>query len=303
MGAVSGSVGFLLLAVSGSIVSAVVSRLVLGASGAAMVTGATMLGIQLAPETRRSQAAAFVLVSFHAGMGLGPMVAEWAIAATSYAWVWTGAAAVAGLSGVVAMFLSYRPGDPTAEPSPIIHRSALLPGMVTFFGVFVFNGFLTFLPLYAREVGMEDAGIAFLVASITMVVVRGLLGRVPDIIGPIRAGTGALALTVGAAVFVALWATPTGVIIGAGLISAGLALQSPSFIALAVDRVSDRERGSAMATFTAFYDIAGAIIGPMLGLIVAGVGYRAAFLTTAAMAAIGLVLLRLVVAPRLRPVA
>jgi MFS family permease len=58
-----------------------------------------------------------------------------------------------------------------------------------------------------------------------------------------------------------------------------------------------------MATFTAFYDIAGAIIGPMLGLIVAGVGYRAAFLTTAAMAAIGLVLLRLVVAPRLRPVA
>lgn len=303
MGAVSGSVGFLLLAVSGSIVSAVVSRLVLGASGAAMVTGATMLGIQLAPETRRSQAAAFVLVSFHAGMGLGPMVAEWAIAATSYAWVWTGAAAVSGLSGVVAMFLSYRPGDPTAEPSPIIHRSALLPGMVTFFGVFVFNGFLTFLPLYAREVGMEDAGIAFLVASITMVVVRGLLGRVPDIIGPIRAGTGALALTVGAAVFVALWATPTGVIIGAGLISAGLALQSPSFIALAVDRVSDRERGSAMATFTAFYDIAGAIIGPMLGLIVAGVGYRAAFLTTAAMAAIGLVLLRLVVAPRLRPVA
>ena len=303
MGAVSGSVGFLLLAASGSIVSAVVSRLVLGASGAAMVTGATMLGIQLAPETRRSQAAAFVLVSFHAGMGLGPMVAEWAIAATSYAWVWTGAAAVSGLSGVVAMFLSYRPGDPDAEPSPIIHRSALLPGMVTFFGVFVFNGFLTFLPLYAREVGMEDAGVAFLVASITMVIVRGLLGRVPDIIGPIRAGTGALALTVGAAVFVSLWATPTGVIIGAGLISAGLALQSPSFIALAVDRVSDRERGSAMATFTAFYDIAGAIIGPMLGLIVAGVGYRAAFLTTAAMAAIGLVLLRLVVAPRLRPVA
>jgi MFS family permease len=298
IGAGLGAIAFVMLAMASSVAGATAARLVLGASGAAMVTGSTMLGIQLAPPTRRSQAAALVLVSFHAGMGLGPMFAEWMLGALSYAWVWFTAAGVSILSGLLAMLLSLRPGATDAKPSPMIHRSALLPGVVTLFGVFAFNGFMTFLPLYAREIGMEDAGIAFLVASATMVLIRTTLGRVPDIIGPIRAGSGALVVTVGAMTLVALWATPTGLIVGSVLVAAGLSLQSPSFIAIAVDGVSDQERGSAMATFTAFYDVAGAIVGPTLGLIVMHAGYRPAFLSTAAAAAVGLVTLHMVVAPR-----
>jgi MFS family permease len=58
-----------------------------------------------------------------------------------------------------------------------------------------------------------------------------------------------------------------------------------------------------MATFTGFYDIANALIGPVLGLIVAGAGYRAAFSFTAVTALIALVILNLVVAPRWRKTA
>jgi len=298
IGALLGAVAFALLAASTTLGLATASRLVLGASGAAMVTGSTMLGIQLAPVGRRSQAAALVLVSFHAGMGLGPMAAEWLLRTLSYPWVWGIAAIISLISGALAMLLSCRPGDPDAEPSPMIHRNALWPGVVTLFGVFVFNGYMTFLTLYAREIGMKDAGLAFLVASATMVVIRVAFGRVPDIIGPIRAGSAALVLSVIAAVVVAFWATPAGAVIGAGLIAAGLSLQSPSFIAIAVDGVSDRERGSAMATFTAFYDVAGAIVAPVLGLIVTASGYRSAFLTTAAASVVALVILHTIVAPR-----
>jgi len=109
-----------------------------------------------------------------------------------------------------------------------------------------------------------------------------------------------LALTAGAAIVVAYWASPLGAVVGAGLIAAGLSLQSPSFIALAVQGVSDRERGSAMATFTSFYDIAGAVVGPTMGLIVTNAGYRPAFLMTAAMSVVGLAILQTVLAPRLR---
>ena len=298
IGAGLGAAAFVMLAAASSVGGAAAARLVLGASGAAMVTGSTMLGIQLAPPKRRSQAAALVLVSFHAGMGLGPMLAERILDSLGYSWVWFTAAGVSTVSGLLAMLLASRPGDPNAKPSPMIHRSALLPGLVTLFGVFAFNGFMTFLPLYARAIGMEDAGIAFLVASATMVLIRTTLGRVPDIIGPIRAGSWALVVTVGAMVLVAFWATPTGLIVGAALVAAGLSLQSPSFIAIAVDGVSDRERGSAMATFTASYDVAAAIVGPTLGLIVLNAGYRPAFLTTAGAAAVGLVTLHMVVAPR-----
>ena len=118
-----------------------------------------MLSIELAPPDRRSQAASFILISFHVGMGIGPAAAEALLRRSSYAVVW---------------------------------------------------------------------------------------------------------------LVVAVWATPTGVLLGAALLATGLALQSPSFIALAVDGVSARERGSAMATFTAFHDIANALIGPTMGLLVSG---------------------------------
>nr|MCH9804727.1 MFS transporter [bacterium] len=58
LGAGLGAVAFVLLAAASTVAGAVAARLVLGASGAAMVTGATMLGIQLAPPARRSQAVA-----------------------------------------------------------------------------------------------------------------------------------------------------------------------------------------------------------------------------------------------------
>ncbi|MEY2960157.1 MAG: hypothetical protein RLZZ01_2725, partial [Actinomycetota bacterium] len=80
-------------------------------------------------------------------------------------------------------------------------------------------------------------------------------------------------------------------------VAAGLSLQTPSFLPLAIAGVPDDERGSAMATFTAFYDLANAVIGPTIGLIVAGAGYRVAFSTTAVMSVVALVILRRNLAP------
>jgi MFS family permease len=84
------------------------------------------------------------------------------------------------------------------------------------------------------------------------------------------------------------------------LLAGGLSLQSPSFMAVAVDGVPPRERGAAMATYTGFFDVANALIGPVFGLIVSGLGYRAAFLTAGALSVLALAILRGMVAPRYR---
>ena len=180
----------------------------------------------------------------------------------------------------------------------MLHPNALAPGFVSFLGIVAVNGFLDFAPLSARDIDLANVGLVFTVASLTIVVVRLLLGWVPDVIGPIRAGSGALLLTAAGALVVALWAEPAGLFVGAVMLAGGLSLQSPSLIAIAVEGISPNERGSAMATFTGFFDIANAIVGPTIGLIVAGTGYRAAFVTAAIVALAGLVFLRVVVAPR-----
>jgi MFS family permease len=276
------------------------SRLVLGAAGAALFTGTALLSIVLAPPGRQGQGASLMLVSVHAGLGIGPVLGIRVHESFGYDGVWVTVAITSALAGLVMALLDRPTPGEHREPGPLIHRAALLPGAVTFFGVIAFNGFLTFASLYGREVGVADVALLFTAASGTIVVVRIVAGHVPDLIGPVRAGTGALLLTVVATVVLALWQTPAGAYLGAILLAGGISLQTPSFMPLAVAGVAEHERGSAMATFTGFFDIAGAVVGPMVGLIVAGAGYQTAFLVTGAMSLVSLALLRGVLAPRWR---
>lgn len=292
-----------LLVLPPSLPAAILSRLVLGAGGAAMFTGAAVRSIELAPSDRRSQAASFILISVHVGLGLGPILGLRLLERFGYDEVWLAVLVLSVLGGAVTLLLTATPRRTEAQPAPLIHRNALLPGVVTLLGVVGFNGFITFASLYGREVGVRDVSLIFTVLSGSIVVVRLFGGRIPDVVGPIVAGSWALVVTIVATLVVAFWATPVGVFVGAILLSVGLSLQSPAFIPLAVSGVPDNERGSAMATFTGFYDIANALVGPVLGLIVAGVGYQAAFSFTAVTAAIALVILNVTVAPRWRQTA
>jgi MFS family permease len=137
-------------------------------------------------------------------------------------------------------------------------------------------------------------------ASMTIVVMRAAFGTVPDRVGPVRAATFALSVSAIAAWVVAFWDEPIGLYVGAVLTAIGLSLQSPSFMSIAVGRVPDEQRGSAMATFTGFFDIANALVGPTVGIIVSVSDYRTAFAFTGALALLALVLLRVNIAPRER---
>ncbi len=297
VGAAFGAIAFVVMALVPTMLGTVTARLLFGAGVAALVTASTSMALHLAPDHRRGQASSLVLVSFHAGLGFGPVVAERLQEAFDYRGVWLASAVCSLAAGMVASALPHRPGDPDAAPSPLIQRRALAPGVVTVFGVAGFNGFLVFAPLYAREVGLDDAGVVFLTASITLVAVRLLLGGVPDRIGPVRASTIAIVVSIGAAVLVAYWATPVGLVVGAALLALGLSLQSPSLIPLAVEGVPDAERGAAMATYTSFFDVANSLYGPVLGLVVVSFGYRPAFLVAAACGVVALAVLHLVVVP------
>lgn len=300
IGGVTAASSMLVVLVSPTIAGTVASRLVLGVGGAAMMTGATLLSVDVAPHAQRGRAAAYILVAFHVGLGLGPLAGEAILGATSYTTVWWVVGVTSLAAAVVTRALPRRVPelDAQAPTPPLIFVAAIPAGLVTLFGVFGFNGFLQFAPLYGREVGLGDAGLLFTTASLTIVAVRLLFGGLPDRFGAIRVGTAALVVSAAAALLLALWFSPTGAFIGAALLACGLSLQSPSFMAIAIDGVDERQRGSAMATYTAFFDVANAIVGPTIGLTVAVSGYRPAFLLTGAMALVGIAVLRLLVAPR-----
>lgn len=280
--------------------SAIASRLVLGLGSAAVLTGVALRSLELAPPGREGQASSLVLVSVHVGLGLGPILGLRVLDASGFDAVWWTVVVCSTACASLAMVLTLRRPDidPDRPPAPLIHPAALLPGIVTLFGVFSFNGFLTFASLYGREIGVDDIALLFTTASGTIVVVRLLAGWIPDRYGPIRAGSGALIVSIIATVVLAFWNEPVGAFVGAALLACGLSLQSPSFMPLAIVGVPHHERGAAMATYTGFFDLANALVGPLLGLIVAGIDYRVAFLFTGVMAAVALAILQLALRPR-----
>lgn len=300
IGCITSALGLSLLLVTDTVALAIGSRLLMGTAQAAAMTGSTVLAIDLAPESRRGEAASYILVAFHLGLGFGPVIGEAILNASSYDTVWLTLAALALVGAAVSMLLPHRPGDPDAPPSPWIHPSGLAPGAVAAFGIVGFVTFSTFIPLYGPEIGLERIGLVFTVASLSIAAVRIVFGAAPDRLGPIRAGSLALAFSALGSVIVALWSVPAGVFVAAAVLAGGMALQTPSLIPVVVEGIEPNERSSAMATFTMLMDVSVALTAPLIGLIVSGVGYRTAFLTSGATSLIGLVVLWTRLAPRWR---
>ena len=302
IGCVTSALGLSLLLVADSVAIAIGSRLLMGTAQAAAMTGSTVLAIDLAPESRRGEAASYILVAFHLGLGFGPVIGEAILNASSYDTVWLSLAALALVGAGVSMLLPHRPGDSDAPASPWIHPSGLAPGAVAAFGIVGFVTFSTFVPLYGPEIGLHRVGLVFTVASLSIAAVRIVFGTAPDRLGPIRAGSAALAFSALGSVIVALWSVPAGVFVAAAVLAGGMALQTPSLIPVVVEGIEPHERSSAMATFTMLMDVSVALTAPLIGLIVSGVGYRTAFLTSGVTSLIGMVMLATHLAPRWREV-
>ena len=75
---------------------------------------------------------------------------------------------------------------------------------------------------------------------------------------------------------------------GAALTGFGFSLVFPALGVEAVGCVTPENRGSALGIYTAFADLSLGLTGPIVGLIVAGLGYSPIFLFAAVMAAAAL---------------
>lgn len=162
-------------------------------------------------------------------------------------------------------------------------------------------GFLAFVPLHALDIGMADSGFILLAFAGVVVLIRSAGARLPDVLGPAHAIRTALTLSAVGLTLVATWHAPTGLVLGAVLLGAGVALLTPSVFALAAAAASPEERGQVMATTSAFIDVAFGL-GPMsMGVIAALMGRPSVFAAGALMALGGLVLSAVTRLGHLRP--
>lgn len=291
-------------AFAGSLGLLLVLRAVAGVGEAAMFVGAATIIADMAPAHRRAEAASYFSVAVFGGLGVGPVVGERLLGDDRYLVTFLAAGVVALIAALLVIAVPRRVDIDTAtvvasSARPLVHRSAIWPGLVLASGIAGFSVFTAFLPEYSRSVGLGGAAALFVTYSVILTALRVLGARWPERLGAGRAVTISLVFQVAGLTAAALFATVTGLWLALVLISIGMAFVYPSLMAVVVNSVGDDERARALSSFTMFFEIGSVIGGIALGTVAELLGKRAGFAGGALVSLTGLAILWLRVVPRL----
>jgi MFS family permease len=257
-------------------------RLLHGVAMASFYPSASTMTGDIAPVGRRAEALSYFSMFLFAGIALGPALGETLYRSRGAAAAFGAAAAlaVAGLILAVQLRESAPQRDPVGPKPPLLHRAALFPAAVLGLVAMASGGLHAFIPLYVVAEGANGAGDSrwfFGVYAVTIMVLRIFVGRVAD-----RYGRGVVVvpgtLLCGAASFLVAASASQAALIGAALLfGLGWGAMFPGLFALIMDRVEARERGSAMGTFTAAFDVAFGGGQILLGVILEAFGFTTIF--------------------------
>ncbi len=263
-----------------------------GIGWAALNTGGYTVLARVAPRERRGEASGYYNLATSVPIALAPALALWLVAspALSFGSVFLVAAACAAAALVVAWSLKLV--APHLEEEDAARRgSGTRPSLTGFVdpSVFLAAGLLlsvsvtqvttsAFLPLYARDRGIENIGLFFVLTGVIGILAQ-LLGvrfldrgdRGPWIVA------GFLFMIVSMLMLFAAGDLP--IVLVAGVFNAiGNAILNTILLVLAMDLADPQRPGAGMATYSISYQLGAALGAPTFGLVIDNLGYGAMFL-------------------------
>ncbi|WP_030918253.1 MFS transporter [Streptosporangium amethystogenes] len=230
-------------------------------------------------------------IAVNAGLLAGPALAEAGHSVAGLRAVWALSGAVALAAFVACLFLPAGPavagdpagpavaGDPagTRKAGSLVHRAGLRPGLAYWASVWGYTAFSAFLPLHVAALGGSGSGPHFLVYGGVLFAVRLGGQRWTNRIDPRATATAALLVTAAGLALLVAWPSVTGALAAAAVIGAGQALGLPAFLTMAITGLPAAQRGSAVATTTAFFDLGFMTAALALGAIVQSSGLAYGF--------------------------
>ncbi len=154
------------------------------------------------------------------------------------------------------------------EPSAL--AMAGLGGLV----FFAYGGILTFIPLYAKSLGLQsETSLFFMVFAAIIIISRPFVGRLFDTKGPdYTIYPGFLSFALGLILFSQITSL-AGLLVSAAVLGIGFGALSPAFQTLAIQSSSPARAGVATATYFWSLDISVGLAAVLLSLAAAHWGY------------------------------
>jgi MFS family permease len=267
------------------------SRLILGFGESWLATGASLWGIARVGPAHTAKVISWSGICSYGGLAVGAPVGVW----IERAWGLRGI----GLVSVLTSGLGLLSALPIAEVAiekgkQLAFRqvvSRVLPhGMSLALATTGFGTIASFMVLFYAHRGWANAAYALTSFGAFFILARLLFANSIDRWGGFRVAFVCLSGEIVGLLFLWRAFSPGMAFAGAAITGFGFSLVFPSLGVEAVNSVSAENRGSALGVFTAFADLSLGLTGPLVGLIVAGLGYAPIFLFAAAFAACALMI-------------
>jgi len=253
-------------------------RALLGIGESLVITGALSWGVQLAGRERSGAVMSWVGIAMYGAIAVGAPLGTRLHENHGFAGMSLGAA-LAPLAALALVPLA-RAVAPVGGARIPFHRVVGLiglPGIGLALGALGFGAIAAFSTLRFEEAGWPRAALAMTAFGVSYVLARLALGRLPDKLGGARVALGSAAVAVVGQIGMWLATTADVAIASAALTGLGFSLAFPSFGVEAMRRVPPHNRGVALGAYTACFDLTMGVGVPVLGAVVGGFGYGAAF--------------------------
>ena len=292
-----GALIFILASLSYNLASSVPQVLLVrafhGAGIACFTTAAATYIADIVPASRRGAALGYYGMFSNVAMSIGPFLGGLLMRSFSLPVLFAASAGMGLASLGIVSLLREPPKAPSPRtaasvPRPLICRSAIFPSLVMFSVSLTYGTVLSFLPLLAVERKIENYEVFFTAFALALIVVRAVAGELSDRFGRAAVVIPGMVLTVVAMALLSVTSSLPVLLLVALMYGLGFGAVNPSLQAFTVDRAGLADRGAAMATFSAAFDLGIGLGSVALGYILQFSTFGAMYLAAAGCVVVGL---------------
>ena len=236
-------------------------RMLHGIGWSGCTTAIATLAADIAPQKRRGELIGYAAMASSLGGAIGPVAGFALLQRFEYAGVFLGAATLLALSLLLAFFLREPKHGPRESSrglkwtEVLVIPETILPAIAVAFLSFGHGGILTFLPIHALELGLENPGLWFGLYALCLLLSRPVAGPLSDRISRRAVIVPGLILNVMGIGILALASSPAWLMAAAIVAGFGTGAAQPALMTVAVDQTSPQRRGQSMAQYQCFYDL------------------------------------------------
>jgi MFS family permease len=255
------------------------SRLVLGVGESLGSTGSILWGVSSSGQEYTAKVISFNGIASYGAMALGAPLGV----VMEQMWGLTSLGLLTIFAGAVSLVIASRKSPVPVLPGTHLSFGSVLGrvaphGIALAMGGMGFAVLSTFVTLFYASRQWGGAALCLTVFGVTFILVRVIFAQIINRRGGYPVTIASMAVELIGLVLLWLAPSPWMAFAGSALVGIGFSLVYPALGVEAVRRVSEQNRGTALAVYSACSDISFFLTGPIAGAIIGFFGYASIFL-------------------------